>query len=497
MTIDQTYQKLCAELQRIDRLQAVSGILSWDEQVNLPAGSAAFRGQTHAAYAALLHREQTSPKIDQWLQTLEAADSLSSDQQVVVRVARKNFDRLAKLPEEFIQRREIARSRSFHAWQKARQNDDFNAFAPHLEEQISLSREYAALAAKGQNAYDFLIDTFDPGMDAASIEALFVPLEAQLKQLVQKFAASPKQVPDGILKGFPEDKQEAFLREVLKSLGFNFAQGRLDRAIHPFCGGHPEDTRMTTRYDVNNPLDSLSSSMHECGHALYQQGLDTSAAGTALGEPAGMAAHESQSRLWENQVGRSRSFWSFWEPRYRAAFPEQLASIDSETLFRAINRVAITPIRVDADEVTYNLHILLRFDLEKRLLDGSLQARDLPAAWNETSARILGYTPRNNREGCLQDVHWCEGYFGYFPSYTLGNLLAAQLWYAVRADIPELDEQIARAEFAPLLEWMRAKIHRQGMRFQTRALARQATGKDLGIDDLLRYLDERYGSLYG
>jgi carboxypeptidase Taq len=313
---------------------------------------------------------------------------------------------------------------------------------------------------------------------------------------VQAITSSPRQPDTSFLRGFPVADQEAFLREVVAALGFDRARGRIDVAVHPFCGGHPDDCRITTRYKVDDPLDSLSGAMHETGHALYEQGLPAVWRDTPLGHAAGMAAHESQSRLWENQVGRSRAFWQYWEPRYRARFPQQLRDVDSEALYRALNRVALTPIRVDADEVTYNLHIMLRFELERRLFSGDLAPADLPAAWNSLSAEILGFTPPSNRVGCLQDVHWSGGAFGYFPSYCLGNLFAAQLWYAVRDALPDLDKHIAAGDNAPLLAWLRANIHCHGRRYTSRELVRVVTGAELSPAPLVRYLRERYLPLY-
>jgi carboxypeptidase Taq len=256
------------------------------------------------------------------------------------------------------------------------------------------------------------------------------------------------------------------------------------------------DTRMTTRYDVDNPLDSLSSAMHETGHALYEQGLPDEFAGSALSVAIGMAVHESQSRIWENQIGRSRPFWDHYEPIYRKAFPTQLANVSSEELYLAVNNVSISPIRVDADEVTYNLHVILRFELEKRLFDGSLAPKDLPEAWNDASEKILGYRPTSNKMGCLQDVHWSEGFFGYFPSYCLGNLLAAQLWNKIHSDIPDLDEHVRAANFEPLLSWLRKNVHSLGRRFDTKEFARSVTGEELSPRALVQYLRERYLPLY-
>lgn len=490
------FAALLSELKRLDRLASIGGILSWDEQVNLPKGAASLRGEQLAAFSEMLHREAAAPKFAALLAPLEAAKaSLSPEQAVVVREARKEYDRITKLPSSFSARKAKAQSDGFHAWAKARKEDDFATFLPHLKLHLELAREEAAILGS-DNAYDYWIDRFDPGMTRPVIARLFAELEPQLKAIVATITAAPAQPDASIFKGFPIDAQHRFLQDVVQRMGFDFEHGRIDVAVHPFCGGHPLDTRMTTRFAEDNPLDSLSSAMHETGHALYEQGLPDAYAGSALGSAIGMAVHESQSRLWENQVGRSRAFWAFFEPRYREAFPTQLAKVSSEALYRAINRVAITPIRVDADEVTYNLHIMLRFEMEQGLFSGDIAPESLPDAWRAASERLLGYTPKSNAEGCLQDVHWSEGMFGYFPSYALGNLLAAQLWQTIRTAIPDLDSQIANADFAPLLAWLRTNVHSLGRRFDTRTFAREVTNGELSCNPLVEYLKSRYLPLY-
>jgi len=493
-TAPTAYTELVKELKRLDTLESCMSLLGWDEQVNLPPGSAEHRARQMAELSDLLHREATHARIGRWLDELGSAD-LSDEQAVVVAEARKDYERRTRLPAEFVARKAAAESHGYHAWVAARAKDDFSTFLPHLQQNLELAREEAALL-DAPDAYNYWIDRFDPGMNRETIEALFKPLRAQLVPLVRQISESGIKADHGIFKGFPVDQQNAFLREVVTAFGFDFNRGRLDIAVHPFCGGHNFDVRMTTRFDVDNPLDSLSSAMHETGHALYEQGLPAEHIGTALGTAVGMAVHESQSRMWENQVGRSRAFWAYWEPRFRAAFPQQLAAVSSDQLYLAINRVEVSPIRVDADEVTYNLHIMLRFELEKRLFDGSLSLSDLPEAWNQLSGEILGYTPKNNREGCLQDVHWSGGAFGYFPSYCLGNILAAQLWYHLREQLPDLDAQIAAGNCRPLLDWLRRHVHALGRRYKTLEFTRRVTGKELSVDSIVRYLKERYLPLY-
>ena len=490
------YSELLQRLKRLDRLASIGGILSWDEQVNLPPRSSGLRSEQNELFTELYHREAADPYLGDLLVELEGrVETLTPEQRAVIRDARRDFDRAIKIPPSFAAHRAKAQSLSFQAWIKAREEDDFASYRPFLEEQLAFAKEEAAIM-EAPNAYDYWVDQFDPGMNCATIERLFAELQPELKAIVQQILACPDQPDASIFRGFPVDRQEAFLRDVVKAMGFDFQRGRIDVAVHPFCGGHGQDTRMTTRFDEDNPLDSLTSAMHETGHALYEQGLPDAYSGTALGESVGMAVHESQSRLWENQIGRSRAFWKYWEPRYREAFPAQLGNVPSEDLYRAINKVGLTPIRVDSDEVTYSLHIMLRFELEKRLFDGSLEMAELPEAWNEASTRIIGYTPKNNREGCLQDVHWSGGTFGYFPSYCLGNMLAAQLWYRLLEELPDLETQVEQADFKALLRWLRENVHARGRRFYTLEFTRQVTGAELSPRSLVRYLKERYLPLY-
>lgn len=498
MPIVSEYETLLSSLKRLASLAQVQDILGWDEQVCLPPESHPARAAQSALVAELYHREASSPAIGDLLSRLEDSfDSLDADAQIVVRDARRNYDRIVRVPAELAACQAAAHSAAYHAWKSARASSDFSLFAPHLETVLSLAKEHAAcLGYSGATAYDYYLDLHDPGLTAAFIKPLFSSLKEGLKSIIPEILNSPRKPPVGIFKNFPEDRQERFIRDVLTRLGFDFSTGRLDRTTHPFCSGNPLDTRLTTRYDEHNPLDSLFSSIHECGHGLYQQGLPAEHQGTALGDYIGMAVHESQSRLWENQVGRSQAFWAYWEPRYRELFPEQLANISSDQLYLAINSVALTPIRVDADEVTYNLHIMLRFELEQRLFSGELAVKDLPAAWNALSQDILYLTPASDKEGCLQDVHWSGGAFGYFPSYTLGNMMAAQLWATIRRQIPAVESQIAQGDFTHLLSWLRKNVHRHGKRYDTNTLVQTITGEPLSHSALIVYLRERYLPLY-
>jgi carboxypeptidase Taq len=497
MNTSDAFSELNARLRRAQLLDSIGQILGWDEQVNLPSDSAAQRAAQHAALAETTHAAMSDSRIGELLVALEAdVPTLTPDQQVVVRWARRDYDRATKLPADFVREKAEQGSRGYHAWADAKKNADFARYAPVLEKNLELAKREAAYLGHGDAPYDYMIDKHDPGMTAAVIEKLFDELKASLVPLVREIVGSKIIARTDLLRGFPVEQQRAFLREVTETIGFNYARGRIDVSLHPFCSGNGADIRMTTRFDVDNPLDSLFSSIHETGHGLYEQGLATDQHHTALGQAAGMGVHESQSRLWENQVARSRGFWTFFEPKFRAAFSEQLKTVSSDELYLAINAVEPTLIRVDADEVTYNLHIVLRFELEKKLFDGSLAVRDLPKAWNELSRSLLGLTPSNDREGVLQDVHWSDGAFGYFPSYCIGNMMAAQLWYRALTLRPQLEQEFACGDFTWLLGWLRETIHAQGKRLDTLGLVRHATGEDLSPKYLLRYLRERYGALY-
>jgi carboxypeptidase Taq len=491
-----TFELLVSELKHIHALSEIGSLLEWDEQVNLPEASVDFRARQASALATVMHRESTKQQIGIWLEELENQKDLNDDQIVVIREARKNYQKSTKIPEEFVASKAAHLSRSYHAWVEARKKDDFSIFAPYLKQNILYAKEEAGFLGYSKNPYDYWIDCFDPGIDSKTIDAVFDELEKELVPLVNEIQNSPIKADVSFLKSFPIEKQEVFLKEVTSKLGFDYTRGRIDKSVHPFCSGCAFDTRMTTRFFEDNPLDSLFSSIHETGHGLYEQGLPLDHIGTALGQAAGMAAHESQSRLWENQIARSREFWQYWEPTFRETFPNQLQEVSSKDLYLAINSVALNPIRVDSDEVTYNLHIILRFKIERMLFDGSISIDELPHEWNRLSKIIVGIDPQNDAQGVLQDVHWSGAAFGYFPSYTLGNLLAAQLWYTILKELPSTLEDIKKGNFSQILEWLRANVHQYGRRLNALSLAEKVTGEKLNHKCLIKYLKERYCPLY-
>jgi carboxypeptidase Taq len=492
------YGELTARLRRVHVLGSVAGLLGWDEQVNLPPGAAGFRGEQMGLLAELAHAEGTAPDLGRAIAACEA-EALDADARVVVTAARRDYDRATKLPAELVAEKARLSSEAYHAWAAARAARDFGAFAPFLEKHLVIARREAELLGYGDRPYDLAVDRHDPGLTGAQVDALFTRLRAGLVPLARRIdarveAERARGEGPAELRGFAVEAQRKLVREVTARLGFDYERGRLDVSLHPFCEGSGDDVRLTTRFDADQPMDALYSAIHEAGHGMYEQGLPSAHAGTALGVAAGMAVHESQSRLWENQVARSRAFWRWLEPAFRAAFPEALAGVSGGALHAAAN--AVEPgglIRVDADEVHYNLHVLLRFELEKRLFAGTLRVADLPEAWDALCEEFFGRRPAHAGEGVLQDVHWSGGAFGYFPSYTLGNMIAAQLWAAAQKALPGLEEDFARGDFARLLGWLRETVHAHGRREDAFALTLRATGEELGPEALLAYLETRYG----
>ncbi len=495
-SVDAIYAELTAHLRRVWVLESVGDHLGWDEQVNLPDGAAAQRAEQAAALAGIAHAAVGDSRVGAWLGQLAGA-ALTADQRAVTKEAARDYARATQLPPEFVREKAAQASLGYHAWAQARAAADFASYAPVLETNLELARREAAYLGRGDAPYDYLLDQHDPGVTAAAVERLFAELKLGLVPLASAIAAAAPGHRRAPLAPCPEAGQRLLLREVTSRLGFDYRRGRLDVSLHPFCSGTGDDVRLTTRFKADDPLSALFGAIHETGHGLYEQGLPAAHRGTALSRHAGMAVHESQSRLWENMVGRSRGFWRYFEPRLRELFPAQTAALTSEALYSSINAVAPTLIRVEADEVTYNLHIILRFEIERRLFAGTLAVRDLPAAWNAASRDLIGLVPANDREGVLQDVHWSGGAFGYFPSYCLGNMIAAQLWDCARALRPGLEAEFARGDFGWLLGWLRENVHVVGRRHDAFALVRQVTGQDLSPQPLLRYLTEKYGHLRG
>src|SRR5215471_15963598 len=489
-------------LQTISDLHGARSVLSWDQATHMPPGGAAARGRQMALLSGLEHERMTDPAIGRLLDALTPwADTqdADSDTAALIRVTRRDYDRATRVPNAFVQRLSEHTAKTYHVWESARPANDFAAVRPLLETTVEMSRELAGFYPGYAHPYDPLIDHAEDGMTVAAVRKLFAELRAGLVPLIEKIRQRP-QLDDRCLTGnFPEPAQRSFGETIARGFGYDFERGRQDKTAHPFMiklglG----DVRITTRYREDDLSDGLFSTMHETGHAMYEQGVADALDGTPLFGGTTNGVHESQSRLWENLVGRSRAFWRHWYAPLQETFPDALRHVDADTFYRAINKVAPSLIRTDADEVTYNLHVMLRFDLELALLEGRLAVADLPDAWRARIKADLGVTPPDHRDGALQDVHWYGGIVGgAFQSYTLGNIMSAQFFAAARKDLGDLDGQIARGEFGPLRGWLTDHIYRHGRKFTAPEIVERATGEPLSIAPYLSYLNNKYRPLYG
>ncbi len=490
------YGHLHARAREIALLNSTAALLYWDQQTFMPTKALDFRAEQLSYFNGKAHAMFTAPEVGDWISACEdagLADGPDVEMGTNVRGWRRHYARATRLPTELVERNERAKIHANAAWEKARDASDFSAFAPHLKTVFGLTRQMADLWGYEASPYDALLEGFEPGARAAELAALFDVLRPAVGGLLGPAVERSARVPADLLAGhYPAAAQQAFNAEVAAAIGFDFEAGGIATTTHPFCSGvAPGDCRLTTRYDEENFLVSLYGVMHEAGHGMYEQGLPPGAYGTPAGTAVSLGIHESQSRLWENQVGRGREFWEHWLPRAAHYFPH-LTRRTPEELFAAVNRVRPSFIRVEADQVTYDLHIILRFGLERRILDGELAIRDVPAAWNEEFEKSLGLKVSDDAHGCLQDIHWSEGLIGYFPTYTLGNLNAAQLFRRALADRPALPGELAAGRYGGLLGWLREKVHQQGERFLPGKLIEQATGEPTRVEYYLEGLREKF-----
>lgn len=499
-----SFSTLLETLQEIATLGSVDSLVNWDEQVMLKPAGIEFRAKQSALLARMVHERLTSPRLGEILAAAEAelsTEDPASDSQIVIREFRRDYDRAVRLPSSLIAQIAHTTSLAQSAWVEARKNNHFATFAPWLGKVLDLKRQEAScLRTSTGTLYDALLEGYEPGETVASLNQIFSELKPRLVALIQRIVGCDKQAPIHLLhQHYPSSLQEQLTRDVAGLIGFDQQAGRIDVSVHPFCTGiAPGDTRITTRYDEHFFNDAFFGTLHETGHALYEQQLPKQAHfGTALAEPAGLGIHESQSRFWENFIGRSRAFWSFFYPKIQRMFAPQLNDTSFDDWLFAINQVRPSFIRTEADEATYNLHILLRFELEQQLINGNLSVQDLPIAWNERFKAYLGLTVPDDTQGCLQDVHWSAGLIGYFPTYSLGNMYAAQFFTAAEQSIQDLDHLIRQGQFRPLLEWLAGNIHVHGRRFTGRQLVRRVTGKELSPDALLNYLENKALEYYG
>jgi carboxypeptidase Taq len=493
--------ELKQRLLEISDLNFSNAVLGWDQATYMPPGGAEARGRQAAMLSKLAHEKSVDPALGRLIEALAPHGErlpYESDEASLIRVARRDYDKAIRLPADYVERASAHSSASYVAWTKARPANDFTAMRPYLEKTVALSREYAGYFAPYRHVTDPMIDDYDAGMTTETVRALFAALRRELVPIVQAICEQPV-ADDSCLAGtFAEGKQLEWNVAVVKRLGYDFERGRLDKTHHPFCTKFSAgDVRITTRVDEGDIGQALFSTIHESGHAMYEQGVAAALAGTPLGSGTSAGVHESQSRLWENVVARGRGFWEHFYPALQAAFPEAFGGVALDTFYRAINKVQRSLIRTDADEVTYNLHVMMRFDLELDMLEGRLAVKDLPEAWRARIKADLGIAPDDDRNGCLQDVHWFSGGIGGgFQGYTIGNILSAQFHAAAVKAHPEIPAEIARGVFGTLHKWLVAHVYRHGRKFEPNELVERSTGAPLTIAPYLAYLRCKYGELY-
>ena len=495
-------KQLKDHLAPIVHLGHAAALLGWDQQTYMPPGGAAARAEQLATLSEITHEmfvaDQTGKLLQEAAAELDGA-AYDSDEAALVRVVQHDYDLATRVPTKLVA--EIARTTTLahEVWAKAREDANFAAFAPTLERIYDLMRQKAEALGYQDRMYDALLDEYEPNMKTADVERLFNGLKEELVPFVAQIFDRLDAVDNSIMHlEYDVDKQAEFGLKVVKQLGYDMQRGRQDKAVHPFTTGFSvNDVRITTRYYPNFLPTALFGSIHEAGHAMYEQGSDQALEGTMLAGGTSLGVHESQSRLWENIVGRSRGFWQYFYPDLQQLFPGQLGSISLETFYKAINAVSRSLVRVEADEVTYNLHIMLRFEMENALLEGKLAVKDAPDAWNTKMEEYLGITPPDDgKEGVLQDIHWSSGLVGYFPTYSLGNFLSVQFWDKALETVPSIPDEIARGNYAPLLEWMQHNIYRHGRKFWPAELTERVTGETIQTRSFMRYLKAKYTPIY-
>jgi carboxypeptidase Taq len=497
----QNLDRLRRRLAEVKNINSANAVLSWDQHTYMPPGGAGTRAEQMATLARLAHdiftAEETGEILDAAAEEVQGlpADSIDA---ALIRVARRDYDHAVRIPAPFVAALRRHAALANPVWVEARANNDYPSFAPFLEQTVQFSRELADYLGYPEQRYDALLDQYEPGMLTGQVQTLFEQLKGEVVPLVAAIAGSGVSIDDAILhRPYDEGKQERFGIQVVEQFGYDFNRGRQDRTVHPFATEFsPNDVRITTRFDPNFLNMAIFGTMHESGHAMYGQGISQEFIGTPLDGGSSLGVHESQSRLWENIVGRSRPFWSHFYPHLQQAFPQQLGTVPLSRFYAAINKVQPSLIRVEADEVTYNLHIMLRFEMELDLLEGRITAREAPDVWNEKMQEYLGIRPPSDTLGILQDTHWSGGLFGYFSTYSLGNILSVQFYEAALAAHPSIPSEIEAGRFETLRGWLTEHIYRYGRMFEPVELVERATGRPLTIDPYVSYLKTKFGELY-
>jgi len=487
-------------LGKVADLRYAANVLDWDQQVYMPEDGDAERGEQIAAILEISHNLFVSDEIGKLLMDLQSESidlDPDSDEARLIKVTQRNFDKETKIPVDLLVELSQTTSMAHNAWVKAKTNNDFNSFQPYLKKIIELTKQKAECFKPYEHIYDALLDDYEPGMHTTDVKTIFSEIRPLQVDLIKSISKS-QQIDDSFLKlKYDASKQWQFGVDVAAAFGLDWKRSRLDTTEHPFTTTFGQkDVRITTNISETIPTSAFFSTIHETGHALYELGFSPNLRRTPLSNAASLAFHESQSRLWENLVGRSRQFWTYFYPKFKTSFSEQLTNIDLESFYRAINKVEPSLIRTEADEATYNLHIMLRFELELELIEGKLKVEHLPEAWNEYMKDYLGIIPPNDTLGVLQDVHWSAGLIGYFPTYAIGNLISAQLWEKMHRDMVDLDDKICKGEFMELLSWLNTNIHQHGAKFEPQELIQKITGNRIDSQPYIRYLQTKYKDIY-
>ena len=484
----------------VSDLSKAAAVLGWDQETYMPPGGISARSNQISTLSSLAHSKFVSEEVGNLLEEIEpyaATLDPDSDDACLIKVTRRDYDKHTKVPSEYVAEFSQVTVIAHGVWIEARKNDDFSHFQPHLEKIVDMRRQYADFFAPYDHVYDPLLDDFEPGMKTAEVQKIFAELRPKQVELI-KAISEKTQVDDSFLhQAFDEGKQWEFGVKAITDYGYDWDRGRQDKAAHPFTTDFGVgDVRITTRVDPTFLNTALFSTLHEAGHAIYEQGISPDLERTPLSDGASLAIHESQSRMYENLLGKSADFWVYFYPQLQEMFSTQLGNVDLDTFYQGINKVQPSLIRVEADEATYNLHVMLRLELEIALMEGAIQVVDLPTAWNERMDDYLGVVPPNDADGVLQDVHWSYGILGYFPTYSLGNLVANQLWEKIKQDLPDLSSQIQEGNFTDLLVWLRENIHRHGSKYKPQDLVQRIVGSKIDPDSYLKYLNDKFGAIY-
>ena len=486
-------------LGEVSDLRHAASLLEWDQNVYMPSGGSEARGQQLATLGKVAHEKATSDEVGKLLADLkkEFTDT-DSDAAALIRVSAREFDKATRVPAKYIVDHAIVTTKAFDAWVEAKGKSDFSIFRPHLEKVVELVQEYVSFFPPADHPYDTLLDDYEPGMKTAEVQMIFDNLRPKQVELLKSIKSARQVKNDFLHKKYNEKKVWDFGETIITQFGYDWSRGRQDKAPHPFQTTFSvNDTRITNRYEIGNPLSTLFSAMHEAGHAMYEQGSNPAYERTPLAGGTSLAVHESQSRMWENLVGRSLPFWERFFPALKKTFPSQLDGVTVKSFYKAINKVGSSFIRVNADEATYNLHVMLRLELEIGMVEGKFAVKDLPEIWNAKMNDYLGIVPPNDAQGVLQDVHWSSGLMGYFSTYALGNLISAQVWEKINHEIKDLDDQIHKGKFDSLLGWLHEKIHIHGRKYDPQDLVQKITGSRIDAAAYVRYLTKKYSEIYG